>query len=183
MTEAQSHASGKGSRDGPSASTIVSTGGLTKVDWMIQGVILCSFPVAALFIVFLSGPKPPLDVAPRLSGIVVMLAVLDLLIEEIVSVRQIRLDSSGVTFRFRLHSEHRSWSDLRPSKLVPMHGDWGVTSDSRGGKRTVFRGYRLTLAQAQALLRHPNCPPWDLPEPVREGLGLTQIAQSGGAAR
>jgi hypothetical protein len=159
---------------------VVRTKGMTAADWIIQAAILISIPVAVLFVIYLSGPKPPVDVEPRFVGIVIMLAALDLLFEEIVSVRQVRLDQSGVTFRFLVHSERRSWRDLRPSMLVPKRGDWGVTSNSRDGKPTIFRGYRLTLPQAQALIRHPSCPAWELPEPVRRWLGLTPHGPANG---
>jgi hypothetical protein len=151
---------------------VVRTRGLTRADGMIQIVILTSFPVAVLFIIFLSGPRPPVDVLPRLWGIVGLLSGLDLLMMEIVSVRQVRIGASGVSFRFLLHSEHRAWQDLGPSKLIPDHGVWGVTSSSRIGRAALPRGYRLTLTQAQAMLDHPSCPAWDIPPAVRHGLGL-----------
>lgn len=151
---------------------VVPTGGWTWGDVMMQVVVVAMFPVAVLFVIYLSGPRPPNDVLPRLVGIIAFLAVVDLFVTEVGSPRVVRIDPDGVTFRFLLHSERRRWQDLEPSRMTPRHGGWGVVSRSRNGRPTRQRTFAVTIGQARAILNYPNCPPWTLPPNVQRGLGL-----------
>jgi hypothetical protein len=146
--------------------------GWTWGDAVIQAVVVGLFPVAVLLLIVLPVPRPPADAVPRLVAIVIFLAGLDLLFEEITSPRQVRVGPGGVTFRFLFHSESRGWSELEPDRMVPRYGGWGVISRYRGGRRVRQRGFALTIEQARALLGHPNCPKWELSAETRIALGL-----------
>lgn len=163
------------STDHPSIPVVLKTVGWTWLDRVWQLIVIAAFPVAVLFIIYLSGPRPPTDVVPRLIGIIVFLAVVDLFVEAIVSVREIRVDSNGVTFGFIFHSEHRDWRDLEPSRQLPGHGGWGVISRRRGNRSSRQRGYSLTIEQSRVLLSYPSCPKWELSPSIREGLGLAPV--------
>ena len=154
---------------------VIETGGWTWGDAMLQLMLVAMYPVGVLFVVFLSGPKPPADVVPRLVGIAIFLVGVDLFVEALVSVRRVSLDARGVSFRYLFHTERREWTDLEPSNLTPRHGGWGVISRYRGGHRAMQRAYALTLEQARAIVGHPNCPRWELPEAVRKGLNLPPV--------
>lgn len=149
---------------------VVKTHGWTWLDRTWQLFVIAMFPIAVAFIVFLSGRPPTIDLIPRFLGIVVFLACVDLLVEAIISVRQVRITPGGVTFRFIFHSEHRSWKELEPSRDPPRHGGWGLVSRYRNGRPARQRGYPLTIDQARAVLSNPNCPRWELPSSIREGL-------------
>lgn len=171
MTPASPNGPDPGSSGGGLAT--IKTIGWTWLDKMIQVVTVLLFPVGVLFVIYLSGPKPPADLLPRLLGIVVFLLGLDVFAESMSSVRQVRVDSTGVTFRYLFHSTHRDWPDLAPSNLVPQHGGWGVVSRYHNGRRVrLQRGYALTIEQARALVTHPNCPKWHLSEAIKQGLGV-----------
>jgi len=154
---------------------VIETGGWTWGDAMVQVTCVALYPVGVLFIVFLSGPQPPTNVLPQLVGIALFVAGVDLFVEALVSVRRVSLDAQGVSFRYLFHTERREWTDLEPSKLTPQHGGWGVISRYRGGHRAMQRAYALTLEQARAIVGHPNCPRWELPEAVRKGLNLPPV--------
>ena len=154
---------------------VIQTGGWTWGDAMLQLMLVALFPVGVLFIVFLSGPQPPTNVLPRIVGVALLWAGVDLFVEALVSVRRVSLDAQGVSFRYLFHTERREWTDLEPSKLTPRHGDWALISRFRAGRRTMQRAYAVTIEQARAIVGHPNCPKWDLPEDVRKGLNLPPV--------
>jgi hypothetical protein len=153
--------------------TVLRTRGLTWYDWMIQVVVFCLFPVGVLFVILLSGPPLPTDVIPRLVGVVIFLAGLDLFAEGVTSVRRVELRRDDITFRFLFHSERRKWQNLEPGPEVPKHNGWWILSRYRSGRQWSPRGYRITFEQARAILSHPSCPKWEIPPTIRDGLGWT----------
>ena len=150
----------------------VETRGLSWLDISFQILIVCAFPVAVLFVIYLSGPRPPANVLPELVEIVVFLIILDFALEEMSSVRRITLDAQGVQFRFIIHTEVRKWEDLEPGKSPPEHHGWWLVSRLRNGKPARQRGYRITIDQARAILGYPSCPEWELSPTVLRRLGL-----------
>ncbi len=155
-------------------SITIKTTGLTWLDKLYQILIICAFPVGVLFVIYLSGPRPPVNVPLQLAEVVVVLAVVDFALEEITSVRRITMDSEGVRFRFLIHTEVRQWGDLQPGTESPEHSGWWVVSRRREGKPSRQRGYRITLPQARAMLSHPSCPKWELKPAVRAALGVAE---------
>lgn len=152
----------------------VKTVGLTWLDRSFQVLIVCLFPIGVLFVIYLSGPRPPVNVPLQLFEIVVVLAAIDFALEELTSVRSITLDPEGVRFRFIIHIEARKWGDLTPGKAAPEHRGWWILSPRRDGKPARQRAYRISFAQARAILNYPTCPKWDLKPGIREALGLAQ---------
>jgi hypothetical protein len=153
---------------------VVRTVGWTWFDRALQVLIVAMFPVGVAVVFFLATPPvPSKDLIPGLVGIMLFLVAVDVYAEAIISVRQVKLDSSGVTFSYIFHSEHRKWEDLEPSRLSPRHGGWGVKSRYRGGRLIRTRGYAITIEQARALVDYPNCPKWDLPPETLQALGIS----------
>ncbi len=153
---------------------MVPTAGWTWLDKFLQVVIVCMFPIVVLEVIYLSGPKPPADVLPRLVGIIAFLICVDFGVEELSSVRRLTIDSKGVAFRFLIHTEHRRWSDLEAGPWPPEHQGWRVISRRRNGRPSIQRAYRVTIIQARSILRHPDCPQWKLSLSTRTGLGLSE---------
>ncbi len=154
----------------------IKTKGIARGDWAIHAAMILGFPVVVLFGVYLSGTQPPTDVLPKVVGAGIFVALLDLLIEELVSTRAIVLTASGVTFRYPFHSEYRQWSDLEPSQTPAQSGSWYVTSRRTSGHPSSARAFRLTIEQARAMLDYPACPKWTLPPIVISSLGAHALA-------
>ena len=153
-------------------SITVKTIGLTWLDKAFQTLIVSFFAVAVLFVIYLSGPRPPVNVPLQLVEIVAVLAATDFALEELTSVRSITLDPEGVRFRFIMHTEARKWGDLSPGKAAPEHRGWWILRPHRDGQLARQRAYRITFAQARAILNYPSCPKWELRPEIREALGL-----------
>lgn len=144
----------------------VNAGGITWLDWMIQLIVLALLPAGVFLVIFASGPKYPVDFYPRLIGIIVFLALLDLLALSVVQVRQVRPDAEGVTFRYLFHTERRAWKELEPGTERPLHQQWYLISRQKGGKPAIQRSFQLTLRQVHAILTYPSCPAWKLPPEI-----------------
>lgn len=148
----------------------VSTVGWTHEDRRIQLRTLLLAPIVFLFVLFLTAGGPATDTAIKLSLAAAVVAFTDLVEEEIISVRRVEVDESGVVFCYPLHRERTSWKELSPSRNPPKNGMWGLIrprTESRGS-----RGYRITVEQSRAILSHPACPEWPLDPGLRTSLGL-----------
>jgi hypothetical protein len=149
----------------------VRTGGLTALDWAtIAGLALC-LPVLIVLDVYLAPPDLSLGVFPRVVIVLVAVVILGLAISEISSVRRVEFFSEGVCFFYPFHRELRRWSDLQPTAFLPVNGIWYVRAVPKYGT-TRSRTYRLTIAQARAMLRYPRCPPWRLADGISGRLGI-----------
>jgi len=156
--------------DGTDPSAVsVPTGGLTFYDRRTQLVLIILAPVAALLIIGLTIGGPTHDTLLKVVIFVLTLIAYELIVEEIISVRRVDIDSSGVTFRYVMHKEHGSWDDLRPSRSPVTHEMWEIVRVKKSGTR---RGHLVTLAQAQAILHSKFRPHWDFRPGVAESLGL-----------
>lgn len=153
-------------------SVTIRTVGWTWLDKWSQVVILSLFPIGVLFVIYLSGARPPVNLPLQLTEIIIFLGLLDFAFAEMTSVRSVTLGPEGVRFRFMVHSEVRQWRDLEPGPGSPEHQGWWLVSRRRGAKPTRQRGYRITIAQAQMILSYPSCPRWELKPVVQAALGL-----------
>jgi hypothetical protein len=148
--------------------------GLSKPEWQLQATILAISPVAFLMIVFLTLGGWQTDTALKISLASTTMLFTDLLLLELIAhPRRLILDSQGVTFRYRLHSERRSWSSLEPvlKRYTGAMAD-GVAVSYRysNGRR---RGHWLSIAQARALFAYPSGKEWSPGPGVRELLANT----------
>lgn len=145
----------------------VRTKGFSRRDWGVQKAILIAGPIDFLVIVFGTLGGPGSHTAVKVGVALGIIVFADLLCLEVAAFpRRVVMDPNGVTFRFRLHSTRRSWTELWPS-LTPLvawkDGSWAVfyTSRSRlaGGRRF---GFDLTSEQARGLLRYPSGKAWSI---------------------
>ncbi|MGB6442332.1 MAG: hypothetical protein WBF81_03455 [Thermoplasmata archaeon] len=143
------------------------------MDRTLLAVFLAIYPIAVLFGTFLAGSRTTSSVVPNIIVLGIGFACLYLVAEELMAVRRIELGPSGVGFRFFIHTEHRLWTDLEPSRVAVEHQGWYVLSRYNNGKRVSQRGYRLSVEQARALLTYPACPEWTLPSSVASSLGIS----------
>jgi hypothetical protein len=158
--------------DQPGSSVVsVPTGRLTYYDRRTQLALVIIAPVDALLIIGLTIGGPTHDTLLKVVLFMLTLIAYELIVEEIISVRRVDIDSSGVTFRYLMHKERGSWADLGPSQSPVTHGMWEIVRVKKSGAR---RGHLVTLAQAQAILRSDCRPHWDFRPGVAESLGLVK---------
>jgi hypothetical protein len=156
---------------GPSP-VVVRTGGLTFVDWTLAAVWLGLYPIGVVFTTLFSG-NHRLSAWPfNAVGLGVLELALYILVFAVTSVRSVTLKPTGVEFRFLFHTERRGWSDLEPDQRPMSHGVWGLVSRKRDGRAARSRAFRLTSAQARALLSYPACPSWSLSRTLVLSLGV-----------
>src|SRR5580658_2409770 len=155
---------------GPSAT--VRTRGLTSADWRIQKFVLAVSPIGLLIILLRAGVDSLASLPGPLAVWAIVIAVVDLAMEAPVSVRSIRIDPAGVTFRYLFHTRFGNWVDLSPSPRPARRGLWFIHRQLRPGSRTVDSEHMVTVEQARAVIGHPSCPPWHLSPEVRASLGL-----------
>ncbi len=158
---------------GTSASTRVrvKTRGLTSTDLRTQLVVVACAPVLALLILGLTPGGPTHDFDLKLGILISVLAVSDLLIEGVASVRGIEIGPTGVTFRYLFNSELGNWSDLVASSEEARHSMWVVIRLTKGNS-PGRRGHWITVEQARAILEYPSGRDWDLSAGVAASLGL-----------
>jgi hypothetical protein len=153
----------------------VPTRGLAPVDWKNLGIIGLITPSGVLAGVYLTNGGVSYDPLGKVIGTLITLAFADLVLEGILSVRGIEIDSEGVTFRYPFNRVRASWSSLRPIPyLVPgggyfVRGSW-LIAQKQVSQRFPERGHQLTREQALAVIRYPGRPPWDLTGAPWEGL-------------
>jgi len=146
----------------------VRAGGFTYADGRVQIGLLIIAPVAALFMFGLTAGGPTYETLPKAVVFIAILVTYELFVEGSISVRRVDVDASGVTFRYLFNREHGTWADLRPGRSPARKGMWVVVRVTKRGRR---RGHWITLAQAEAILRHPSRPQWDFLPGVAESLG------------
>jgi hypothetical protein len=147
---------------------------------LLHATALLAFPVFLVFTVYLTIGGPSSNLGVKLLVAVLLFAIFDLLLLETFSPpRRVDLDDQGVTFRFRLHRERRSWDELAPT-IKPgrgryRNGLWTLTYPAKSGldegQRRVSRiiGATLTREQARAILHYPSGKPWMMsPEDTRQ---------------
>jgi hypothetical protein len=143
----------------------VRTHGMTWWEKTWQIAVLASSPVVILMGTVVSQPPFPTDFVPRLIGVIVLIGAVDLLFEELVSVRRVDIDATGVTFHYLFHRERGIWLDLSPDLAPPSHGTWCLRRrrPAKGLFRHVpSRTHQITFEQARAVLSYPRRPRWDI---------------------
>jgi hypothetical protein len=161
-------------RDASPPVTTVRTVGLTSLDWVEQ-VSLCTAGIASFVRTLALSLRPEVVwLRPVLLAAVVLFFVgLDLAVANKTHVRRVEVGPGGVRFVFLLHQERADWAELRPAPSPARFGDWGVYrvwKDSKGVARN--RGIAVTIAQARAILAHPQRPRWSISERVAASLGV-----------
>lgn len=147
----------------------IRTRGTTWVDRQAFLASLIVAPVMALVLIGLTPGGPAHDTLLKVEVFVGLFAGYQLFVVNAYSLRRVDLDASGVTFHYIITKERGAWADLRPSRFPAKHGIWTVVRITRRGFR---RGHIVTVEQAQAILRHPSRPHWDLSHAVAASLGL-----------
>jgi hypothetical protein len=138
--------------------------GLTSVDRRIQLLVLSMSPLAILSFVFLTNGGHGAELVPKIIAALATLALYDLSLTEILSVRRIDIDPEGVTFHYLLHKERGRWGDLSPHRNTSPRGSYfgrGSWSLSRRNGEGRLRGNKLTREQALAVIHYPGRPSWD----------------------
>ena len=159
----------------------VRTRGLSWQDIQIQLVVAgIAVPLQGAFILLLTNGGPSHDTTVKLVVWALTVAISDLLLETILSLRAVRVDTSGVTFSYPFRTYFASWSDLIPSNETASHGVWVVfQQESTGGRRA----HTVTSEQARAILAWPHRPDWPVSRPVLESLHVSVNLQPGPGSR
>ncbi len=144
---------------------------LTYTDLRTQLIVLACVPVLALLVLGLTPGGPIHDFDLKLGILISVLAVSDLLIEGVASVRGIDIGPDGVTFRYLFNSEFGKWSDLFASSEEARHSMWVVIRLTKG-RSPGRRGHWITVEQARAILEYPSGRDWGLSAGVAASLGL-----------
>jgi hypothetical protein len=154
---------------------VVRTRGLTYYDRLYVYLALGMTPVAVLVFVFATG-RPTTSTLPLRMGIALGIIVVGYLWQSnIQGIRAVEIGSEGVAFRYSLHRERVTWSELAPSS-DPFGGGkrrdgWFIARHpAKGGGRD--RAYFVTKDQARAILTSPFCPKWSIPDSTRLYLGI-----------
>lgn len=107
------------------------------------------------------------------AAFLIGLAVLDRL------PRDVEVDPDYVEFRYLLSRVKLKWDQLAAPTLV---GKGFVAFTAVSGTRGVWGSLTVTAGQARAILSHPSCPDFDLPEDVASELGLRETSTANGSA-
>lgn len=92
------------------------------------------------------------------------------------SIREVAVGPEGVRFTLGARSHFATWNDLHLSEFPPALGGIGFhITNWVPDSRPPSNGVMVTIAQARAILGHPNCPRWPVPEKVRTALGLLSV--------
>jgi hypothetical protein len=149
---------------------------MTWWDKTWQIAVLASSTLVILMGTVVSQPPFPSDFVPRLIVVIILIGAVDFLFEELVSVRRVDIDTTGVTFHYLFHRERGVWLDLSPDAAPPSHGTWCLRRrrPAKGLLRRIpVRAHQITLEQARAVFSYPRRPRWDIdPEVLRATSGV-----------
>jgi hypothetical protein len=142
------------------------------MDRAIQIVLVAvAFPMMTGVVIFLSGPRYPIDFWPRLILCVAVVGAADLFCEAYISVRRAELTAEGATFYLPFHHVRTRRDELRPAGEPPQYGVWGISYTRRGSRKSPTRMFTVTLEQARAILAYPGAPKWPVRPEILESLG------------
>jgi hypothetical protein len=125
--------------------------------------------VLALVFIFGFGLEEPVYRALLVVG-EAGLAVSVLAFWEFDTVRQVRLDSTGVTFSHPIHDVKVTWSNLEPTGVAPDHGRWALRLSQRNKRRRRFQ--YVSVPAARAIIEYPAHPKWELSVDVALALSV-----------
>lgn len=132
--------------------------------WAYSTYVVFALGVALVFVtayVIVTAPGLfTIDLPGALLGaaaFLIGLAVLDRL------PRRIQVGPGGVEFRYLLSRVVLRWDQLATPTVV---GKGFVAFRAVTGARGVWGSLTVTAGQARAILSHPACPSFDLPDPV-----------------
>jgi hypothetical protein len=152
----------------------VRSSGLNSQDIFFQSLTVGVAIAAVVRIELVS--LPPRDEWQRPVALIASLAfivLVDATASNRIHIREIKIDSYGVTFVFLFHEERAIWLELSAGQFKARFGEWGVNrrwTDSRGTIHT--RRIPLTVEQSRGLLRYPGRPKWVISASVANSLGV-----------
>jgi hypothetical protein len=87
------------------------------------------------------------------------------------TVREVRIDSIGVTFSHRMHEVRVDWKNLQPTGVLPDFGRWPFRY--LPGPKKPRRFQYVSVPAARAIIESPAHPNWELSVDVALALSVS----------
>jgi hypothetical protein len=147
---------------------VVPARGIRPFPWLIRLIVLALVPYGYFRLVYPPIPEAGLE-AWAIGSVFVYIGI-DLLGEELTSVRRVEISDSGVAFVFWFHTERGRWDQLFPSNTPVWFHSFAIMKSRGDGRRP--RAFNVTVEQAKAIIAHPRAKDWKLDPAAARSLGL-----------